>query len=235
MLNRMTELGMERLERRCADDREEADARRAVGQVTGMILTPQARASRDAGELMFQQTTRALRLCMALADKFHTARLERARQEAAERAAGEKQRKSRLKDQLARLVKEAIEQDGAAEAEGDDGDDPGHEPESGDDAETGARDETDLTQRVTERLTEYDIERDIGERPFSELVGRICREMGIEPPWELWQDDHWAQEEARLGTPGSPYAQPPVPEPAAAPAAPAGIDAAAGRPEPPSG
>jgi hypothetical protein len=234
MLDRMAELGMERLERRCAEDREEAEARRRAGQVTGMILTQAQRASRDAGEVMFQQTTRANRLCMALAEKFQNDRSARERQDSVDREADEKQRKARDKAQLERLVKEAIEHDHRAER--DDEKDPGDEPEGRAEARARARaeDAAYWTKQVSERLTEADVERDLGKCPFSALVERLCREMRIEPPWEIWQDEDWAQEEARLGIEGSPYARPKGPG-AAAVVQPAGSDSAVGRPEPPSG
>jgi hypothetical protein len=233
MLDRMAELGMERLERRCAEDREEAEARRRVGQVTGMILTQAQRDSRDAGEVMFQQTTRANRLCMALAEKFENDRSARERQDAAEREADEKQHKARRKDHLERLVKEAIEQHERAEAERADGSELDSE-RARIAAQIRASDTEYLTKRVSERLTEKDIERDVAHIPFSELVERLCREMDIEPPWEIWEDQPWAQEEARLGIKGSPYVKPRPPEPAPT-VKPAGSDHAVGTPEPPSG
>jgi hypothetical protein len=232
ILDRMAELGLERIERRCAEDREEAEARRRVGQVAGMILSPAQRESRDAGEVVFQQDTRAVRLCLALADKFEHDRTARERQDAADREADEKQHKARRKDHLERLVKEAIEADRLVERD----DEADLTPEQAKNAARGRAENAVLwTGRVSERLTEKDIVRDIAHLPFSELVERLCREMRIEPPWELWEDEPWAQEEARLGIKGSPYARPAAPEPTAEPVALAGVDRTVGRPEPPSG
>jgi hypothetical protein len=197
-----------------------------------MILSPAQRESRDAGEVMFQQDTRAVRLCLALADKFEHDRTARERQDAAERDADEKQHKARRKDHLERLVKEAIAADRLTERD----DESDLTPEQAKNAARGRAENAALwTGRVSERLTEKDIERDIPHLPFSELVERLCREMRIEPPWELWEDEPWAQEEARLGIKGSPYARPAAPERAIAPLMSAGIDRSVGRPDPPGG
>jgi hypothetical protein len=192
LLNRMIDLGMERLERNDAEDREEARARRRIAYRTDKILTPEQRAARDAGDERFQELTKTIRLCMALADKFRTARREREKQE----AAGEQQRNARCKDHLARLVTTAIRQASAAEAETT----PGNAPKSRDDL---ARTAFERTSWLTERLTEYDIDRDVGKLPFSELAVRLCREMGIGMPWEISEDGEWLREDARPKTPDS--------------------------------
>jgi hypothetical protein len=48
-----------------------------------------------------------------------------------------------------------------------------------------------------ERLKDFDDYADFGNRSFGEIIARICRDLGIEPDWEKWQNEGWALEEAR--------------------------------------
>jgi len=127
---------------------------------------------------------------MALSLKFYKDRLEREKKSAADHAATEQERKPRQRNQLKRLVIEAVKRR-------DDRD---------------SRYEFSLLSKMHDRLKEEDIERDLARYPLSELIARICKDLGIEPVWELWDTEYWALEEARLKPPGSPYARPPAPE-----------------------
>jgi hypothetical protein len=169
--------------------------------------------------MAYHRVSRAVRLCMALSAKFHTDRLEREKHGAVLQATAERQRKVRLKTQLKRLVEQAIEH------QADQARESLIESETGDPAELGdepsPNDRRYLYDATRERLEEDDIERDLGQRPMGELVGRICRDIEIKPDWDYWAQDFWALEEARLKPPGSPYAErperkPPEPEPAEA-------------------
>jgi hypothetical protein len=51
------------------------------------------------------------------------------------------------------------------------------------------------------------------ERPFGEVVGLICRGIGLRPDWDAWACEPWAQEEIRTRPPASPYADYPGPGP----------------------
>jgi len=216
-------------------------------------LAAEQRAARDPACLDFQRMTRAVRLCMALALQFRDAQLEHEKQEAAASEAVEKQRKSRLQEQLARLVKEAIEMDtldriealAETEAEAERFDDADGETHDDADDETEAERgikafaEFHTKPRLYERLKEEDIERDLGIVSMGELMARVCRDLEIEPDWTLWAGKHWAQEEARLGTPGSPYARRPAgaeaEEPAEEPVERVERNEPVRGPEPPSG
>jgi hypothetical protein len=37
-------------------------------------------------------------------------------------------------------------------------------------------------------------------------IAAFCKELGVTPAWDRWKDEDWAIEEAKAGTPGSPYA-----------------------------
>ena len=76
------------------------------------------------------------------------------------------------------------------------------------------------------------------DRPFGEVVGLICKGLGIKPDWAAWAGEPWAQEEIRTRPPKSPYANhagdppgdaaqelPPPPPEAVRPAAPPGLPA----------
>ena len=261
MLKELAELGMGLTRDLVAEAREDIAARRAARAAApnepepevGPELTAEARAANDPSQLAFQRMTRAVRLCMALALQFRDAQLEHEKQEAAASEAVEKQRKSRLQEQLARLVKEAIEMDtldriealAETEAEAERFDDADGETHDDADDETEAERgikafaEFHTKPRLYERLKEEDIERDLGIVSMGELMARVCRDLEIEPDWTLWAGKHWAQEEARLGTPGSPYARRPAgaeaEEPAEEPVERVERNEPVRGPEPPSG
>ncbi len=168
----------------------------------------------DRADLSLERAGRALRFCIALSEKLHANRLEREKKAAAGDAAETKQRKARHKAQVERLVKEAIE----------------HEAERLTESETESYNETEfdelaeierqqaLHEALAARLEEEDIEQDLGHRPTSELVGRLCDDFRVKPLWQRWGTQHWALEEVRREVPGSPFADlPPAvePEPAA--------------------
>jgi hypothetical protein len=58
-------------------------------------------------------------------------------------------------------------------------------------------------------------------RPFGEVVALICRGLGVQPDWQAWSAEPWAQEEIRTRALTSPYAHwphsLPKPPPAAEP------------------
>jgi hypothetical protein len=68
--------------------------------------------------------------------------------------------------------------------------------------------------REFERLLERDIaDEDVMNRPILEVVALICKELGVEPDWSLWNpeswtDPHWGLAEAEVAPeahPNGPY------------------------------
>ncbi len=57
-----------------------------------------------------------------------------------------------------------------------------------------------------ETLRDYEACGELKDRPFGEIIARICRDLGINPDLSLWQDEPWAVEEMRTKPKGSPYA-----------------------------
>jgi len=206
LMKRAAMIGAARLE--AAHERSEAEraARQAAAEAVPAEgdddADPAAKtrqAAQDRADLAYQRVTHAMRYCAALAIRCHNERLDREMKRAAEVAVEDKQRRSRRKDQLKRAVKEAIR----------------HEQKKRDAAFKGKNFDWSFEDAarwtlLSERLDDEDIERDLERCPLGELVGRICRELGIEPDWAIWQDAFWALEEARQKPPGSPYAAPPV-------------------------
>ena len=77
-------------------------------------------------------------------------------------------------------------------------------------------------RRVIERLDNFPEkpvdEAEYFDRPYGELAARICRDLGLNPDWSLWEDEPWAKEEAEYRErSGSPFAPPgwrmPIPGP----------------------
>jgi len=216
MLDRLAVIGMEMTELLYRQVQDE-DAARGAAPPAAEAAEPAAapdktihqRVAETPAKRDYDRLTRSVRLTLALLVKFHNDRLEREQKAAAGIQAVEEQRKPRLRKQLERVAREAIRR------------------------QTDPRDREHLRLTLYERLEEDDIERDLLDRPFGELIRRICRDIGIEPDWEFWGEDYWAVEEIRLKPAGSPYAGGPLPKP----------DLAAGlhpypqptRPEPPSG
>ena len=73
-------------------------------------------------------------------------------------------------------------------------------------AQTGPGPESNEAGEVRESmwdLTDQIPERELLDRPISELLAQIFTLVGLEPDWSLFEDEDWAGEEA--DTPGSPY------------------------------
>ena len=75
--------------------------------------------------------------------------------------------------------------------------------------------EVEAPEREVERLYEDLIDRiegeaerdeDFLERPISEVIGFICKDMGLTPDWSLWEEEDWAIAEAEERAMRSPYA-----------------------------
>jgi hypothetical protein len=84
-----------------------------------------------------------------------------------------------------------------------------------------------LLTEADERLDDEDVYGDLLERPMSEIVARLCRDLGLSPDWAALSDELWAREEIDSGPPGAPLAAlvrarrtPSAPDAAPSPAAP---------------
>jgi hypothetical protein len=201
VLQRLTDLCMEATEQLVARGRGQNDRRAAAPEAPPVDPAasaepeepPDTEAGDRAEEVLIQgqhpvpdstglalaRLARAVRMSVWLEARLHSERLER-EQKAATHDAAQQQRKSRLKQQLKRRVKEAIERQTEDEAE--------------------PLEREILERALAERLEQDDIERDILRYAPEEIVGRICRELGIDFDPALWTEDEWVWEEPD-GTP----------------------------------
>jgi hypothetical protein len=63
---------------------------------------------------------------------------------------------------------------------------------------------TDLIHEAGERLDDEDVYGDLMERPLSELVARLCKDLGLEPDWADLAGELWAVREIESGQVGWP-------------------------------
>jgi hypothetical protein len=68
-----------------------------------------------------------------------------------------------------------------------------------DNPETGER----LCREATEHLADPTLVGDLN-RPFSEIVADICRDLGLSPDWAVLSQEAWAREEVQSGRAGTP-------------------------------
>jgi hypothetical protein len=60
---------------------------------------------------------------------------------------------------------------------------------------------------LKERLDVYERFTDFSDRPVSEFVAHICKAMGLEFDWSLFEHEPWAMQEAETKPEGSPFAE----------------------------
>jgi hypothetical protein len=226
MLKEYAELGM-RLARVAVASAEEEDASLAAAPAEPAAAAASAAEDPAAGkraaerrnalksaDLAYSRAGRSMRFSMQLALKFHDDRLERDKKIEAVAVDAERKRIGRRKGQLQRLATDAIKRHTEREIERQ------LEAEEIDEVDQEAKEEAleTLYEALYERLDEEDIERDLDICPTSELFGRICQDLGVEPDWERLGRAFWALEEARRNMPGSRFTEPPkaAPEPAEA-------------------
>jgi hypothetical protein len=65
----------------------------------------------------------------------------------------------------------------------------------------------DLLRESAERLDDEDLYGDLLERPLSELVARLCKDLGLNPDWAELAEELWAVREVSSGDVGWPLAQ----------------------------
>ena len=231
MFKRAAVIGAARLEvLHAKSEAEHAAWREAAAAPEPDAAAPRRQTAQDRIDLEYQRTTREMRYCALLIMRLQKDRHDREAGKIVEEKVAAHRRKARLKDQLERLVGAAIQHEAqqareralAAEDAGDFN------------APAEPFDEERLYDLLPERLEEEDIERDIDVRAMGELVVRLCRENGFEPDLSLWKNDFWALEEARLQTPGSPFAGRAAEKPAPQEAKPPTPDVVAVEPEEPA-
>ena len=178
LLDRLVDIGMEQIELRAADAREEFAARSAIraarvaaAEAAGPDAEPveadpspertlEPLPALEPTDLAVQRLSRSVRLCMSLAIRFHNDRLDREAglvKGRAAAAAPQPPRERSPKEQLADRVKEKIER----EAEPDE--------------------KEILLSELRERLEEEDVERDLKQYPIDELALLICQDLGAGP------------------------------------------------------
>ena len=181
------------------------------------VPEPAGKQPRGEVGLTFQRLSRGIRLCLAL-----HAQISQDREELGKKIAAKQARRATLAHIEQKLgqktrVKRAVQR--AIDAEG----------------KRGTRDSLlrEWRQRLDERLRDENIEGDLLKLPITEILKRICSDLGLDPNWDLWKHEAWAMAEAEAEVPGSPYAKPPR-APEAAPAEPkaSGPTTAAPRPQP---
>jgi hypothetical protein len=165
-------------------------------------------ARSDVG-LVFARIARAVRQTWALHDRLDRERQARADESELQRAArlaadAEKRAAARADMRLRaavrmNTVREAVET--ALEARIDE--------EIGGDEDKAIPEEIHaLYEALDERLSDPKDKDEFADLPISQLIARICRDLGVVPDWSLWEDEDWAVEEAEARMPGSPYAPP---------------------------
>ena len=76
-----------------------------------------------------------------------------------------------------------------------------------------------LAGEACERLEHDDFYGDLLDRPVSEIIALVCRDLGLAPDWGRLAEEAWAQDEIRSGVAAAPLAAlgwAPAPERAAA-------------------
>jgi hypothetical protein len=62
-------------------------------------------------------------------------------------------------------------------------------------------------EEAWDRLEHDDIYGDISRKPVSELIARICQDLGLSPDWPRLAQEAWAEEEISSGAAGAPLAR----------------------------
>jgi len=174
------------------------------------IPEPAGKQPRGEVGLTFQRLSRGIRLCLALHARIRQDGQELAEKMAAALATHANAARNEHRSQQKARVKRAVEQ--TIDAEG---------------RERGTREDLlrEMRERLDEHLRDEDLEADLLDLPVSELIDRICIYLRIDPDWDMWKHEPWAQAEAEANVPGSPYAEPAAAEPS--PGMPADPDAPA--------
>jgi hypothetical protein len=143
----------------------------------------------QAVAMAYARVSRAVRLSIALQSriikdvKTGEVALEQARAEAVEREEQERTLPAHLrKVRVGRIVERLAETEHPDEDEWIDG----------------------LVARADRLLDDEDFCGDLMDRPVSEIVARICKQLGLSPDWTELADELWAKDEIATGQPGWP-------------------------------
>jgi len=63
-----------------------------------------------------------------------------------------------------------------------------------------------LADEASERLEYDDIYGDLADRPVSEVVAEVCRDLGLSPDWAVLAEEAWARAEVEAGAACAPLA-----------------------------
>jgi hypothetical protein len=138
-------------------------------------------AELTAAAQAFDRVSRAVRLCLLLREELVKER--QARAEAGPQDAARKAHRDRALAVVRRVARDHC----------------GHEPFAF----------SLIAKEAAERLDTDDIYGLVTRRPVGELVALICRDLGLDPDWDVLAEEAWAKAEAASGTPGSPFMRPP--------------------------
>lgn len=181
-----------------------ADAAAAVTPDAGPEAAHVAAPVAPSGDvaLAYARVSRAVRLTLALQGRV-VKELQALNEEAAKRRirgeaeAGRARREAEAqrKARVERIVERLIRAEARDEAEGE-----------------------RLADEAYERLDSDDIYGQLTERPVSEIIARICRDLGLAPDWTQLADEAWAQDELAGAAAGAPlmtirWLDPPGPAP----------------------
>jgi hypothetical protein len=145
------------------------------GKAAAVNSTPADVAALGDAALAYARAARAVRLTVALQARLVEA-LPAQDDIAARRRAGERQRrKARVDRILDRVIQDAC----SDEAEVD-----------------------RLANEACERLEHDDFYGDLMDRPVSEIIAMVCKDLGLAPDWARLAEEAWAQDEIRSGAAG---------------------------------
>jgi hypothetical protein len=132
--------------------------------------------------LAYARASRAVRMSIALQAKLMADRRQQATDDAAaarmSAVRDRPARRTRIDRIVERMVSEAYEDDEEAIEQ--------------------------CVAEAAERLDDVDLFGDVLDRPVSETIALICRELGLEPHWPEMAEQAWARQEMRSGEVGAP-------------------------------
>jgi len=131
--------------------------------------------------LAYGRAARAVRLTLALQAKMVT-ELQALDESEARQQRGERQKLAAArKARVERIVERVIKAEFTGEAEID-----------------------RLAEAAYERLEDDDVYGALLSRPVSEIIERVCRDLGLAPDWSRLAEEAWAQEEIEAGVAAAP-------------------------------
>jgi hypothetical protein len=175
-LKRLAEYGLVVAEALAGEARGQAAAAEAPAVKTEAQETPPPVETATSGKARlaqaFDKVARAVRLSFMLEERFHAdfaARRQAQAQAASQAAAHEAQaRRRRNRATIERVVTEAIG-----------------------DAASDKKERDALGWQLKYRLDRPDMLEDLPTLPVGTLIARICRDLGLDPDGERWQNEAW--------------------------------------------